>query len=93
MAERIEAKSADRTARIDRRRFVAAGAAAAFVPATPAIAQAQTLTVWSGYPELEPFYRRVGEGMKARNPNLTVNVQPIPLREHERRIALALPGG
>src|SRR4029453_7342485 len=29
-----------------------------------ASAQAQKLTVWSGYPEMEPFYRRVADGMK-----------------------------
>jgi multiple sugar transport system substrate-binding protein len=71
--------------------FGAASAAAAF--ASPAIAQAQTLTIWSGYPELEPFYRRVADGMRSSMPNLTVQVQPIPLREHERRIALGLQGG
>jgi multiple sugar transport system substrate-binding protein len=56
-------------------------------------AQAQTITVWSGYPELEPFYKRVGEAMKAKYPNLKVEVSAIALREHEKRIALALPAG
>jgi len=56
-------------------------------------AQAQTITVWSGYPELEPFYKRVGEAMKAKRPALKVEVSIIPLREHEKRVALALPAG
>lgn len=66
-----------------------AGTSAASALASPALAQAQTLTIWSGYPEMEPFYRRVGERMR----NVTVQVQTIPLREHERRIALGLPAG
>jgi multiple sugar transport system substrate-binding protein len=74
--------------RLTRRHALALGTATL---AAPAIAQAQELTIWSGYPEMEPFYRRVGESM--RRPNLTLRIQPIPLREHERRVALALPAG
>ena len=75
------------------RRAVLAGAtglASAGALAAPAVAQGTELTVWSGYPEMEPFYRRVGESMGGR---VTVRVQAIPLREHERRIALSLPAG
>ncbi len=68
----------------------ATGAALA-IAALATAAQAQEITVWSGYPEMEPFYKRVAEGMKAKFPNLKVNVQAIPLREHEKRMALALP--
>lgn len=56
-------------------------------------AQAQKLTVWSGYPELEPFYRHVAGGMKAKFPTLEIAVEAIPLREHEKRVALALASG
>jgi multiple sugar transport system substrate-binding protein len=56
-------------------------------------AQAQKLIVWSGYPEMEPFYRHVADGMKAKFPDLTVSVEAIPLREHEKRVALALASG
>jgi multiple sugar transport system substrate-binding protein len=56
-------------------------------------AQAQKITVWSGYPELEPFYRHVADGMKAKYPNLDVSIEAIPLREHEKRVALALASG
>jgi multiple sugar transport system substrate-binding protein len=55
--------------------------------------QAQKLTVWSGYPEMEPFYRHVADGMKAKFPKLEVSVEAIPLREHEKRVALALASG
>lgn len=56
-------------------------------------ASAQEITVWSGYPELAPFYEHVAAGMKQKFPNLKVSVQAIPLREHEKRIALSLPAG
>jgi ABC-type glycerol-3-phosphate transport system substrate-binding protein len=56
-------------------------------------AKAQKLTVWSGYPEMEPFYRHVADGMKAKYPKLEVSVEAIPLREHEKRVALALASG
>ncbi|MBF9235391.1 extracellular solute-binding protein [Microvirga alba] len=54
---------------------------------------AQTITVWSGYPEMAPFYEHVAQGLKAKNPNLTVKVEAIALREHEKRIALGLTSG
>lgn len=75
---------------LTQRGAVGLAAASLAVPslAKPAIAQAQELVVWSGYPEKEPFYRRVGGRMGGR---VAVQVQAIPLREHERRIALALP--
>ena len=53
----------------------------------------QKITVWSGYPEMEPFYRQVADGMKAKFPNLQVSVEAIPLREHEKRVALGLSSG
>src|SRR3954453_20859587 len=56
-------------------------------------AQAQKITVWSGYPEMEPFYRHVADGMKAKFPKLEVAIEAIPLREHEKRVALALASG
>lgn len=56
-------------------------------------AWAETITVWSGYPELAPFYEHVAEGMREEFPDLTVKVEAIPVREHERRIALGLTSG
>ena len=56
-------------------------------------AMAVEITVWSGYPEMVPFYEHVAEGMKADHPDLTVHVEAIALREHEKRIALGLTSG
>ena len=73
--------------------LVAASVIGAALLAGVTAAQAQKLTVWSGYPEMEPFYRHVAEGMKAKFPKLEVSVEAIPLREHEKRVALALASG
>ena len=54
---------------------------------------AQSITVWSGYPEMAPFYDHVAASMKADFPNLEVSVEAIALREHEKRIALGLTSG
>jgi len=54
---------------------------------------AQEIRVWSGYPELAPFYEHVAEGLKAEFPDLTVRVEAIALREHEKRLALGLTSG
>lgn len=53
-------------------------------------ARAETITVWSGYPELVPFFQHVADGMKAKFPDLTVKISAITLREHEKRVALEL---
>src|SRR5690606_36258791 len=56
-------------------------------------ASAEEIRVWSGYPELAPFYEHVAEGMKDEYPDLTVQVEAIALREHEKRLALGLTSG
>lgn len=65
---------------------------AGFLAAT-AGANAQSIRVWSGYPELAPFYEHVAEGMKAEFPDIEVTVEAIALREHERRVALGITSG
>jgi len=80
--------------RADRRSgLVAASIIGAALLAGISTAQAQKLTVWSGYPEMEPFYRHVADGMKVKFPKLDVSIEAIPLREHEKRVALALASG
>lgn len=51
---------------------------------------ADQITVWSGYPELTPFYQHVADGLKAQYPDLKVDVEAINLRDHEKRVALGL---
>lgn len=56
-------------------------------------AKAEDIVIWGGFPELQGFYERVAEGMKATHPDLNVTVEPIGLRDHEKRVALALSSG
>ena len=65
--------------------LLALGGAAMFP--SPALAQTK-ITVWSGYPEMTPFYQRVADSLKSKG--IEVSVEAIPLRDHEKRVALAL---
>lgn len=55
--------------------------------------QAQDVVVWGGFPELADYYERVAEGMRDDYPDLNVIVEPIGLRDHEKRVALGLSSG
>ncbi len=76
-----------------KRTVLTVAAVSASVLAGTAVASAQDITVWSGFPELAPFYEHVAEGMRADHPGISVTVEAIPLREHERRVALGLSSG
>lgn len=56
-------------------------------------ATAQTLTMWLGYPEHQPLYEQVAEDFREIHPDFELEITPMPLRESERRIAVALPAG
>ncbi len=86
-------KNASVTTRISTRVLLLSAALAGTLTAGMTAASAETLTVWSGYPEMAPFYQHVADGMKASHPDLDVKVEAIALREHEKRVALGLTGG
>ena len=65
-------------------------AALTFLALSSLPARAETLVVWSGFPEMVPFYERVAASLKKSRPDLTINIEAIALREHEKRVALAL---
>ncbi len=54
---------------------------------------AEDLKVWSGFPEMAPFYERVAAELMQQHPDLNITVEAIPLREHEKRIALGVSSG
>ena len=65
-------------------------AACALLAAAPA--QGATLAVWTGYPELVPWYQAVGEEYaKAKGTKITV--LSTTLREHEQKLTAAVPTG
>lgn len=86
-------KNASVKMKISTRALLVSAAFAGTLFSSIAPVSAETLTVWSGYPEMAPFYEHVAEGMKAAHPDLQVKVEAIALREHEKRVALGLTGG
>jgi multiple sugar transport system substrate-binding protein len=64
-----------------------APAAATQAPA----AEPVTLTIWTGYPELEPVYRVVADQFKVTHPNVSFEFLSTTLREFETKLQAALP--
>ena len=56
-------------------------------------ANAQDVVIWGGFPELTEYYERVAESLSGKYPDLNVIVEPIGLRDHEKRVALGLSSG
>ncbi len=56
-------------------------------------AQAQDVVIWGGFPELTEYYERVAGSLSDKYPDLNVIVEPIGLRDHEKRVALGLSSG
>lgn len=54
-------------------------------------AKAETLTIWSGYPEMEKFYKQAAEKFKETHPNVTVEIVSHPLREFEQKLSATIP--
>ncbi|HEY0420692.1 MAG TPA: hypothetical protein VGC80_14340, partial [Acetobacteraceae bacterium] len=52
-----------------------------------------TLSVWTGYPELVPWYQAMGEAYAKANPGFKLTVFSTTLREHEQKLAAAMPTG
>jgi len=49
------------------------------------------LSIWSGYPEMEPFYKHAAEEYKKLHPNVEVTVLAQPLREFEQKLSATIP--
>ncbi|HXX38983.1 MAG TPA: extracellular solute-binding protein [bacterium] len=87
-------------ARVDRRTFLklAAGAGLAtagglgFESASSA-APAVSLSLWTGYPELVPFYKAVATDYAKTHPSVAVAVFSTSLREAETKLSAAVPTG
>ena len=52
-----------------------------------------TLTIWTGFPELEPFYRDVAAQFQKTHPNVKFEFLSTTLREFEAKLQTALPAG
>ena len=73
----------------------AAGLAAATAPLVrPRIsvgATPVTLNLWTGYPELEPFYKKAGEEYAKTHPGFKLETLSSQLREMEQKLTAAVP--
>ncbi len=52
-----------------------------------------TINVWTGFPELEPFYKWVGAEYSKSHPGVTVKVLSTSLREFEQKLTASIPTG
>jgi len=61
----------------------------------PRAAQAAdiTLSVWTGLPELIPYYTKVGEAYTKAHPNVKFSYLSASLREMEQKLSAAVPTG
>src|SRR5271157_5756058 len=74
---------------------IAGGAGIAAGLARPRAAQAAdtTLSVWTGLPELVPFYTKVAEAYTKAHPNVKFTYLSASLREAEQKLSAAVPTG
>lgn len=52
-----------------------------------------TLAIWTGFPELQPFYEAVAKAYSSANPGVKCTVFSTSLRETEQKLSAAVPTG
>ncbi len=72
---------------------LAAGTVIAATAGAPAEAADLTLSCWTGYPELVPWYKACGDAYAKDHSGFSLNVLSTTLREHEQKLAAAMPTG
>jgi multiple sugar transport system substrate-binding protein len=77
---------------LGRRQALALGVAAAGVTALPARADTK-LTIWTGFPEMEPVYRAIAADYAKAHPGVTFDFFSTSLREAEQKLTAAVPTG
>jgi multiple sugar transport system substrate-binding protein len=77
---------------IGRRTMLTLAGAAAAAPAARA-AGAITLAIWTGYPELQPYYQSVADDYRKTHPNVQFSFFSTSLREAEQKLTAAVPTG
>lgn len=72
--------------------IVAAALLACLVaPLAATAGQPVKLTLWSGYPEMKPYFDAAAKFYNELHPNVTIEVSTFPLRDIERKYAVSLP--
>ena len=49
------------------------------------------MSLWGGWPEIEPVYQEVADAYHAQHPNVTIKVLTSPLREFEQKLSATIP--
>ncbi len=49
------------------------------------------LSLWSGYPEMMPFYEKVAEDYQKLHPEVEVEILAYNLRDHEQKLSVTIP--
>ena len=62
-----------------------------FAPLAASAGQPVKLTLWSGYPEMKPYFDAAAKFYNELHPNVTIEVSTFPLRDIERKYAVSLP--
>ncbi|MEK3723250.1 extracellular solute-binding protein [Paenibacillus sp. FSL H8-0034] len=53
--------------------------------------KAVSLSIWTGWPELDPFFKKMADDYKKTKPNVSIEISSFPLRDYEKKVAAALP--
>src|SRR5215470_8196896 len=56
-------------------------------------ADSTTLSIWTGYPELVPYYQAVADAYAKTKPGVTCTILSSTLREYEQKLSAAVPTG
>ncbi len=84
---------------IDRRTILKLAAGAGLVGgsalrmSSPAFAADTTLAIWTGFPELQPFYQAVADAYGKLHPEVKFTFFSTSLREAEQKLTAAVPTG
>jgi len=50
-----------------------------------------TISIWGGFPEMEPFYKFATEAYTENHPNVVFDIVTHPLREFEQKLSATIP--
>jgi multiple sugar transport system substrate-binding protein len=68
-------------------------AAAGMGLSSTARAAETTLAIWTGFPELAPYYQAVADAYAAKHPDVKITIFSTSLREAEQKLSAAVPTG
>jgi multiple sugar transport system substrate-binding protein len=78
---------------LGRRQALVLGGAAAAAASMPAARADTKLTVWTGYPDIQPVYQAVAADFAKTHPGVSFDFFSTSLREFEQKLTAAVPTG